>query len=289
MSTIIDTSSFSPISFPELEKLGPQHSCRPECIKAAQMIGGTAYCDDKDSIYLWEPEYDRLWILGWDTAVVAYFSPEYGVPFFYRVDSLLKRSRVAPFDFEAVLWHLSISVTHPFPCANDELESKDGYPEIYSQLEKDKLLPASARKFLRQTYCQLVFTKIGFEEPSRDRYNALRLLLSATADTTLATALRLGPEYHRRFVVEGEVSHEKKQIDEKDTVLENEKPFEIISVGSPVSKTDPHGMFCEPKRGWDQVADGYIREEDGTISRETVVLENEKAHQEGQQKEGEGK
>jgi len=248
----------APIKLPPLRKLcmSDKNSVREECWTATLMIftqgqlptGQSFFIDDEDTIWIWENEQDRLWLLGHTHASVNYFSFETGHPFLWRSESLLKKSRTESFSFDAVSFHLCIGVDYWMPTSSDVLPCKDGLPNLIWEMEKKKLLPASSRRFIRGWYQQLKFASLGFKEPDRTRTELLSLLCQTTCETTIATIQKLHPEFWRLVCVQSEVeaSEARRFPEEEETITEafvNEKEPELIPAQTI-----------------------YVREEDGSIT-----------------------
>jgi len=276
----------SPIKLPPLKKLwmSDKNSCRSECWQAMLMIftsgdlptGQTFWIDEEQTIWIWEAEQDRLWLLGHSHSSVNYFSFETGHPFLWKSESLLKKSRTDSFDYSAVSFHLSIGVDYWMPPSNDVLPDECGVPKLF--LEMEKKLPAWSRKFIRQYFTQLTFKPFGFQAPTLERTELLSLLIQTTCETTIATVQKLHTEIWKLVCVDGEVkSSEEKSIEtedsnEEDGILVNENQFELIKVGSPVSKIDPHGIFEKPESQIWPPANIYHetpKEAEATVSQES--------------------
>lgn len=219
----------APIKFPELRKLttADKDACRPEAWTSAMMIlahkTGQEYWYQPDdmAIYIWEPQEDRLWILGFTSSVVCYFSFETGNPFCWHVESLLKKSRTESWDWAKTLFHVQTSINYPIPAGNDVLPEKDGLPLILWEMEERKILGSGARKILRNYYCQLKFTPLGFPEATRTRAEVLSVVVSSTVNTTIEQIIKVHPQIYQMLMVPQEKEYaEKKELEEEGSVEE---------------------------------------------------------------------
>lgn len=163
----------SPIQFPELYPLDERRriSCRKECLLAVDILRKEfpcieALCDENGTIYVWDNAELRLWLLGHAQAKICYFdflSDDELDPICYHVESFLEKSRTNSFNLSKVVFSLTaytIDIARRFlfdESTNDILPQTDGYPDVLADLEKKKILNASARKFLRHTYQQAYF------------------------------------------------------------------------------------------------------------------------------------
>lgn len=276
----------APINFPDLEIwnsdkwpwLGVYYSA----IHIVKIPDNTWRGPD-GNVYIWDDKESRLWFFGQKEAFVSYFTFEYGKPFCFIKESLLVTRKGNSFDWDVLAKHLMMSLQYPIPASGELLPADGPYPAILGELSKKKLLPKGAEKFARHIFDQFTMEKLGFKQPTMSRYDILSVLVEATSNYNFSTISKLHPILWSMIAVPGLLTqtNEEKLDQKKDGIQEVQQDFEIISVGSAVSKNDLHGEFCKPREGWDQVGDYYIRETDGSVSRETVVLENEKADEEG--------
>lgn len=242
-------TTLSPIKFPELEKLKMAHKewSRPEAWTSAMMIlsekSNQEYWYDPESmvIYIWEPQEDRLWILGFTAAIVCYFSFETGNPFCWYVESLLKKSRTESWDFPRTLFHVQASINYPVTAGSEILPEKDGLPTVLWEMEEKKVLGSGARKILRNYFCQLKFAPLGFPEPTRTRNEVLSVVISSTVNTTIEQVIKIHPQIYSMLMVE----QEKEYAAEKRLEEEGSDEGEEVDQQGKLASSGPDGKVFE--------------------------------------------
>lgn len=246
----------SPIKTPDLVPLRMDHQklCRDEAWTTMMLLWTCEDIEDSNfefdpetnGIYVLEMKYHRLWILEHGYAVVAYYTCDHGSPFFWFVDSLLKKSKTDSWDFTKVDFHVSCGVEYSGP-SEDVLPDENGMPVVLTELRKRKLIAAKPWKSISDLYQQLKFETMGFQMPDKTRQMALTALVGASRDTSLSTVLKTDPEAYRAIVIQGEIDYAKTEKFEPKEAAEGKagvQEEELPLVGT-----------------------AFIREEDGSVTR----------------------